>query len=552
MKKKMLSLRVKIVFGILLMVLVLSTVLVCISYFTYKNAMDEHYESLGNNVARTAISFLDEDEMHGWVQGVKEGDAEVMETERYQSVLSMLKRVRESNDVLYLYVIYPTVEGSYWIFDTDESEDACPYGYLMEYYEGSFDSIVDDVLVGNYVPAVISDEDYGWIISISYPYKDSAGEMLCYVCVDISMDEVVRDQQTYLLNTLLILAGATILFVVIYYFLLNVIFVRPVKRMALAASEFVSSDTDSAKEGEISSSISALTVRSHDELGLLCDALKQMEHNLLGYIENLKSVTAERERIGAELDVATHIQKSMLPCIFPAFPERKEFDIYATMDPAKEVGGDFYDFFMVDEHHLAIVMADVSGKGVPAALFMVIGKTLIKDHTVPGKDLGEVFKEVNRLLCESNSEGLFITAFEGVLDLVTGEFRFVNAGHEMPFLYRAGGEFQPEKVRPGFVLAGMEQTRYRAGSIMLGVGDKVFQYTDGVTEATNGGNELYGMERLKSVLNANREKSPAEILPQVKQDIDDFVGAAPQFDDITMLCLEYKQKAEETDERADS
>lgn len=552
MKKKMLSLRVKIVFGILLMVLVLSTVLVCISYFTYKNAMDEHYESLGNNVARTAISFLDEDEMHGWVQGVKEGDAEVMETERYQSVLSMLKRVRESNDVLYLYVIYPTVEGSYWIFDTDESEDACPYGYLMEYYEGSFDSIVDDVLVGNYVPAVISDEDYGWIISISYPYKDSAGEMLCYVCVDISMDEVVRDQQTYLLNTLLILAGATILFVVIYYFLLNVIFVRPVKRMALAASEFVSSDTDSAKEGEISSSISALTVRSHDELGLLCDALKQMEHNLLGYIENLKSVTAERERIGAELDVATHIQKSMLPCIFPAFPERKEFDIYATMDPAKEVGGDFYDFFMVDEHHLAIVMADVSGKGVPAALFMVIGKTLIKDHTVPGKDLGEVFKEVNRLLCESNSEGLFITAFEGVLDLVTGEFRFVNAGHEMPFLYRAGGEFQPEKVRPGFVLAGMEQMRYRAGSIMLGVGDKVFQYTDGVTEATNGGNELYGMERLKSVLNANREKSPAEILPQVKQDIDDFVGAAPQFDDITMLCLEYKQKAEETDERADS
>ena len=552
MKKKMLSLRVKIVFGILLMVLVLSTVLVCISYFTYKNAMDEHYESLGNNVARTAISFLDEDEMHGWVQGVKEGDAEVMETERYQSVLSMLKRVRESNDVLYLYVIYPTVEGSYWIFDTDESEDACPYGYLMEYYEGSFDSIVDDVLAGNHVPAVISDEDYGWIISISYPYKDSAGEMLCYVCVDISMDEVVRDQQTYLLNTLLILAGATILFVVIYYFLLNVIFVRPVKRMALAASEFVSSDTDSAKEGEISSSISALTVRSHDELGLLCDALKQMEHNLLGYIENLKSVTAERERIGAELDVATHIQKSMLPCIFPAFPERKEFDIYATMDPAKEVGGDFYDFFMVDEHHLAIVMADVSGKGVPAALFMVIGKTLIKDHTVPGKDLGEVFKEVNRLLCESNSEGLFITAFEGVLDLVTGEFRFVNAGHEMPFLYRAGGEFQPEKVRPGFVLAGMEQTRYRAGSFMLGVGDKVFQYTDGVTEATNGGNELYGMERLKSVLNANREKSPAEILPQVKHDIDDFVGAAPQFDDITMLCLEYKQKAEETDERADS
>ena len=146
--------------------------------------------------------------------------------------------------------------------------------------------------------------------------------------------------------------------------------------------------------------------------------------------------SAKTMKTTAELSVATNIQKSMLPCIFPAFPERREFDIYATMDPAKEVGGDFYDFFMVDERHLAVVVADVSGKGIPAALFMVIGKTLIKDHTQPGRDLGEVFTEVNELLCESNSEGLFITAFEGVLDLVTGEFRFVNAGHEIPFIRR--------------------------------------------------------------------------------------------------------------------
>lgn len=212
------------------------------------------------------------------------------------------------------------------------------------------------------------------------------------------------------------------------------------------------------------------------------------------------------------------------------------------MDPAKEVGGDFYDFFMVDERHLAIVMADVSGKGVPAALFMVIGKTLINDHTVPGKDLGEVFTEVNNMLCESNSEGLFITAFEGVLDLVTGEFNFVNAGHEMPFILKAGGEFEPYKIRPGFVLAGMENMKYLAGSVTLGVGDKIFQYTDGVTEATNSQNELYGMERLKNALNSVKGTAPTEILATVKQDIDEFVADAPQFDDITMLCLEYKAK----------
>ena len=250
----------------------------------------------------------------------------------------------------------------------------------------------------------------------------------------------------------------------------------------------------------------------------------------------------ERQRISTELDVATRIQADMLPCIFPAFPERPEFDIYASMNPAKEVGGDFYDFFMVDHTHLAVVIADVSGKGIPAALFMVIGKTLIKDHTKPGCDLGDIFSEVNELLCESNSEGLFITAFEGTLDLVTGEFRFVNAGHEMPFIAKAGSAYEPYKLKPGFVLAGMENMKYQSGCIQLSPGDKIFQYTDGVTEATNAAHELYGMERLSKVLAKNTAEPPAKLLSAVKADIDAFVGDAPQFDDITMLCVSYLKK----------
>ena len=291
-------------------------------------------------------------------------------------------------------------------------------------------------------------------------------------------------------------------------------------------------------------------MHSSDELGLLCEALKQMERNIRDYIVNLQSVTAEKERIGAELNVATQIQASMLPCIFPAFPEREEFDVFASMTPAKEVGGDFYDFFMVDETHLAVVMADVSGKGVPAALFMVIGKTLIKDHTSPGRDLGDVFTEVNRLLCEANSEGLFITAFEGVLDLVTGELRYVNAGHEMPFIAHEGGAFAAYKIKPGFVLAGMEGMRYRAGAVVLEPGDKLFQYTDGVTEATDAEGGLYGMERLGKVLAENTSAPPEAVLAAVKADIDAFVKEAPQFDDITMLCLEYKKKMTEREERS--
>ena len=288
-------------------------------------------------------------------------------------------------------------------------------------------------------------------------------------------------------------------------------------------------------------------IHTNDEVQLLSESFERMTLSLKDYISNLTAVTAEKERIGAELDVAKNIQASMLPCIFPAFPEREEFDIHATMTPAKEVGGDVYDFFMVDETHLAIVMADVSGQGVPAALFMVIGKTLIKDHTQINSNLSEVFTEVNDLLCEANSEGLFITAFEGVLDLETGRFDYVNAGHEMPFIYRAETGYVPEKIRPGFVLAGMEGMRYKSGSLQLNVGDRVFQYTDGVTEATDASNQLYGMERLQTVLNRCADATPEETLRIVKEDIDLFVGDAPQFDDITMLCVEYKEKyGEET------
>lgn len=316
-----------------------------------------------------------------------------------------------------------------------------------------------------------------------------------------------------------------------------VLMVRCFSRQLTAPLTALGQDVQTISSGDLDY---RAVIRSNDEIGDLAGSFNNMAASLKQHIENLTAVTAEKERIGAELDVATHIQKSMLPCIFPPFPERKEFDVYATMNPAKEVGGDFYDFFMVDDTHLAVVIADVSGKGVPAALFMVIGKTLIKDHTQPGKSLGEVFTDVNNMLCDSNSEGLFITAFEGVLDLVTGEFRYVNAGHEPPYLYKQGEGFEAYKIRAGFVLAGMEDLRYREGSLQLSPGDRIFLYTDGVTEATDGANQLYGSERLHRVLNANLDAGPETLLPAVKADVDQFVGDAPQFDDITMLCLAYR------------
>ena len=269
---------------------------------------------------------------------------------------------------------------------------------------------------------------------------------------------------------------------------------------------------------------------------IICSTLADRTRKLL---ERQIKDSADKQQIASELSVATHIQTSMLPRIFPAFPAQKEFDIYAMTNPAKEVGGDFYDFFLVDDDHLAVVVADVSGKGIPAALFMVIAKTLIKDHAQRGTSPDVVFTEVNRLLCEANDEGMFVTAWMGVLELSTGHLAYVNAGHNPPLLRRAGGGYEYLRTRSGFVLAGVEETRYRSCSLELAPGDALFLYTDGVTEATDAEKQLYGEERLSAVLNSHRDYAPKELLSAVKDDVEAFVGQAPQFDDITVLSLCY-------------
>ena len=243
----------------------------------------------------------------------------------------------------------------------------------------------------------------------------------------------------------------------------------------------------------------------------------------------------------AELNVASHIQKNMLPCIFPPYPEREEFDIYATMMPAKEVGGDFYDFFLIDPDHLAIVIADVSGKGVPAALFMVIAKTLIKNNTAGMTEPKGIFEKTNDQLCENNEEGIFVTAFMGILEISTGVFSFVNAGHNPPLLKRKGQQYDWLSVKPGFILAGMEGMKYQQESITLSEGDELYLYTDGVTEAMNLEEELFTDQRLKEALNRHRKLDLKDLLASMKQEIDQFANGAKQADDITMLALRINE-----------
>ena len=250
---------------------------------------------------------------------------------------------------------------------------------------------------------------------------------------------------------------------------------------------------------------------------------------------------AEKERIGTELKTAAQIQESMLPNRFPAFPDRKEFDIYATMEPAREVGGDFYDFFLIDEDHLGIVIADVSGKGIPAALVMMITKTILQNCAMRGISAGEILAKTNESICSNNEMEMFITAWVGILHISTGVLTAANAGHEYPAVYyEKEGSFSLLKDKHGLVLGGIEGTRYKEYELMLKPGDKLFVYTDGVPEATSADDELFGTERMIDALNSHPREKPEEILSNVRKAVGGFVGSAEQFDDMTMLCLQYK------------
>ena len=535
------SLRTKAVLGIISMSVIISATAVALSYRTYANTMDEHYMSLATDLAYTASEMVDTEKIQQYVNTLKQD-------EEYDNQLDILRRIQSANSVDCIYILEMRETETCTIMDTDPEMEFGHVDPLVQPMSQEDDSLV----------YISNTDSYGWLCSAMVWMRDDSGHGYAVMCVDISMNDVMADRMDFLRVVLFAILLAMVAACVILVLLVNRFVVNPINQVARAALQYVSdrrtSEGRSAstgvrristrEDGEECSAISKLNIRTGDEIQALSEAIKTMELEINEYIQDLTTVTAEKERIGAELNVATQIQADMLPRIFPAFPEREEFDVYATMNPAKEVGGDFYDFFLVDDDHLAVVIADVSGKGVPAALFMVIAKTLIKNHAQNQEAPGTVFTQTNEQLCEGNDAGLFVTGWMGVLEISTGKFVYVNAGHNPPLLKRAGGTFEWLKSRPGFVLAGMEGVRYRENTLQLEPGDRLYLYTDGVTEATNSHEELFGDERLQNALNEYMDLPVEQFLPKIKECIDAFVGDADQFDDITMLALDYQSKGE--------
>lgn len=535
------SLGKKLTLMIVSMGVVLTVVAGLVSYRSFSFSMTEYYTTLGTNLTRTLASQLSPDELDGYYET---GEMD----QRYYDIQGFIRDLVESNDVEYLYVVRPHDVGVTFLFDSDMEMEGADEGYyaggycaLGSYVElaGGFADNLDLLLAGKPVePIVEQDEAYGWMMTAMTPICHEDGTVSAYVMADISMNHVMQQRQTFLMGLAVSLVLLTLVFIALCLMFLRRKVIRPIDRLTQAAEAFIENDREGLDAGEVS--VNVPDIHTGDEVEQLADAFRKLEGDIATYIQDVKRVTADKERIGAELNVATRIQAAMLPSIFPAFPDREEFDIYATMNPAKEVGGDFYDFYLIDEDHLAMVIADVSGKGVPAALFMVIAKTILKNHALGGVAPGEVFTAANQQLCEGNDTGFFVTAWMGMLELSSGTMTFVNAGHNPPLLRGEDGTFRWLRSRPGFVLAGLEGIRYRENTITLYPGDRLFLYTDGVTEGTDARQTLFGEKRLEASLNGTGGLSVQGMLEKVKGDLDAFVGEAEQFDDITMLGLEYR------------
>ena len=547
-KKGWTSLTVKLNTLIIIIVLVLSLGLAAFAYNMNSERVDKYYKQTTSNAACAIAAFVDGDKAEALLNAIKtdefaaireealaaDGDQAIIDWlqerglyDTYTGIRAMLKTYKEKLKAEYVYL--QSLEGyrSINIVDPDEAV----------LYTGSYEDTPEEYTkfqTNMHIESVVSNTEYGWLCSAYEPVVNSRGENVAIVGVDINMNDVMEERGRFLTTMVLFAAALMLVSVIITVMLMRRIATKPLSMLAKATTGFVDNQTGYLREKIIN-----LPINSKDEIGDLYEEIRGMQGRIVEYLDNLTTVTAEKERIGAELNIAAQIQNDMLPRIFPPFPERKDFDIYATMDPAKEVGGDFYDFYLIDDDHLCLVMADVSGKGVPASLFMTIAKTLIKNRAQLGESPSEILYNVNNQLCDGNEAELFVTVWLAIIELSTGKGIAANAGHEHPALRRKDGSFELVLYRHAPAVATMEGMRFKEHEFQLNPGDTLFVYTDGVTEATNTKDELFGTQRMLDALNRDPNAAPKKLLDAVRNDIDEFVGAAPQFDDITMMGVKY-------------
>ena len=535
MKKLSQHVTFKSLAGIISLLVVFSAIVLIIGYNIFTEALLQQYSDGAYLTAKTASSFVNPDDMTDYVNSGGKG-------KKYTEVWKELDSICNSSGSTFVYVIIPDTkdyEHIKFIFSTinhNSPYTIYDFGYVRETTNDEY-KVKYKSLYNKTSEHEMLIRDKGYIetdshITMMVPLVGKDGDVKGILCVQRQMDILSNMRNSFISKVVFALLILVLIVIVVQSLFLHHTLLKPLKMISEEAARFSIDST--VAEKKLTDSI-----RNKDEIGALAGSIDHMEEQIYAYIENITNITAEKQRILTELNLATRIQAAMLPNVFPAFPERADFDIYASMDPAKEVGGDFYDYFLVDDDHLCIVMADVSGKGVPAALFMMASKIILANHAMLGKSPKDILTDTNNTICSNNREEMFVSVWLGILELSTGKLTASNAGHEYPVLCKPDGEFELFKDKHGFVIGGMDGMVYSEYEIDLKPGSKLFLYTDGVPEATNAEEELFGNERMVAALNKDASASSEEILGNVRSAVDEFVKNAEQFDDLTMLCIEY-------------
>ena len=535
------NMKVNIISGLIVLMLLAAVVVSCIGYNSITSAFKYEYTTITHHMADEAAIFVNGDHIDQYLAG-EEMD-EYAETKKMLDISCQKLRV----SLIYVIKVDTTDYGSFVsVFNSinnkvdnsnyEEWEIGHQRNTTNEEYREKYKAIYQQQKDFETVFRLKPNDGSHPHITTMVPIKDSTGAVTALLCVQRPIREMSDAFRPYLLSIIMEVVFMIIIMTVLVSRFLNKSIINPVEKVSKEATRFAKEYTKGEPLGDIS---------KYDELLDLARSIDSMEADMLSYIDNLTAITAEKERVSAELAIASNIQKDALPDTFPAFPDRNEFDIYASMDPARGVGGDFYNFFFIDEDHLALVMADVSGKGIPGALFMMVSNLVLTRRTKDGGTPAEILAYVNGYLSENNRAEMFVTVWLGILELSTGHLVFANAGHEYPAVYRNDTAFEILKDKHGFVLGGMDGMLYEDQELQLYKGDKLFLYTDGVPEATDKDNNMFGMDSMIDALNIQPEACPEQILKNVRTSVDEFVREAERFDDLTMLCIQYNGKSKD-------
>ena len=518
--------------GVVTVMFTLGIFLIYVGYSEISDAIEKQYADTAFRTARTALTFIDGDRLGSYDDTVN--DAETVALADVWQVLA------DTQDSTFVYAIQPDVSKDYSeirfvlsIMNRDAGYDHFNSGYVRATSNEEYRQAYIDLYERSKNQATIVRDkgvsSTGDHITVMLPIENSSGEITGILCVQRQMDDLKTTRLFYLKNMAVVTLAILILMLFIQGNHLKLNLLHPLKVLSDGVREIISGNLDKK-----------IDIKTGDELEHLSIAFNAMTSELQTYMKNLTQITAEKERIATELNVAKEIQRGMLPQDFDF--GRSDFEIFATMNAAKAVGGDFYDFYLLDENHLAITVADVSGKGIPASLFMVISKTVLKNFatfSTNPDDYAAVLSCANNQLCKGNDEMMFVTVFFGVLEIDSGRFIYVNGGHNPPVIYRhAENSCEFLAVKKNFVLAGMEDVQFKQQEIKLEAGDLIFAYTDGVNEAMNENHEEYTSERLLKFMNGTDCNAELKtLLAAVRADVALHVGKAEQSDDITMLAL---------------